>query len=360
MLEIQAQIVEKPHGPFVKRTLRLGAPRENEVLVRLVATGICHTDLAIAAQYAPFPLPAVLGHEGAGIVEQVGPGVAHVAKGDNVVLTFAACGDCLNCESDHDAYCHEFGKLNLAGHRADGTTPFEEDIAGFFFGQSSFADYAVVNAASLVKVRDDVDLRLLGPLGCGVQTGAGAILNVLKPHPQSVVVVCGVGAVGAAGIMAAKLRSCHTIVAVDRVGSRLDIARQLGASLVVDTSTEDLSAVIDSLGGVDVAFDTTGNPDLIHMLIEKLRSNGTFAFVGGSPRDAKVSVPLPFLVPGRKIMGITEGDSHPATFIPHLVDLYAEGRLPLELISKCYPFDEMENAVNDARSGVTIKPILIF
>lgn len=360
-MEIAAHVVEETNGSFVSRRLELGPPRDNEVLVRIVATGMCHTDLAIAAQYSPFPLPAVLGHEGAGVVEAVGPSVSHVEPGDHVVLTFASCGRCMNCAAHHEAYCLSFRERNFAGRRDDGSTPFESDtVSGFFFGQSSFAEYALADASSVVKVRKDAPLEMLGPLGCGIQTGAGAMLNVLKPLPDAIVVVTGVGAVGVAAIMGARILGCRTVIAVDRVAGRLELAGRCGATRTVDTSREDLGAVLDTLGGVDVAFDTSGSPDLARLLVPRLRFNGSFAHVGGGPRDATLEIPLPFLVPGRKIMGITEGDAHPPEFIPKLVDLLMDGKLPLQEVVRFYSPADINQAVADSKSGATIKPIIRY
>ncbi|HEX4532966.1 MAG TPA: NAD(P)-dependent alcohol dehydrogenase [Rhizomicrobium sp.] len=360
-MQIEAMVIREKSGPFIRQTVELEAPRAGEVLVRLVATGMCHTDLAIAAQHVPYPFPAVLGHEGAGLVELVGPGVSHVSPGDPVVLTFSACGHCLNCESGHDAYCHEFRALNLSGKRADGSSPLKEGdapLAGMFFGQSSFATHAIARAAGVVKVRADAPLELLGPLGCSIQTGAGAMLNVLKPAPDAVVAIVGVGAVGMAALMGARILGCKTIIAVDRVDSRLETARALGATVTVNATSGSLSDAAAPFSGLDVVFDTTGNEAVAKEAISRLRPNGVFALVGGAKPGARVEVELSYLVAGRKIMGISEGDAQPATFIPQLVDYYLEGRLPLEKIVRFYELDQINQAAADSLSGEAIKPIL--
>lgn len=236
----RAAVVESGGAPFTLSDVTLDEPAPHEALVRMVATGLCHTDLGVASGGLPFPLPGVLGHEGAGVVEAVGSAVTGVAPGDHVVLSFTSCGDCRNCDGGHPAYCAGWLPLNLlGGRRADGTSTISRDgepLGGHFFGQSSFAERALVDERSLVKVDQDVPLESIAPLGCGVQTGVGAVWNVLKPVTGSTIVVLGAGAVGLSAVMAAALTPATTIVAVDRFGERLTLARELGATHTVNAA----------------------------------------------------------------------------------------------------------------------------
>lgn len=245
-MKITAAVATEPKTPFDVVELDLDDPRPDEVQIRLVATGVCRTDAIVRDQWYPTPLPAVLGHEGAGVVEKVGSAVSSVRPGDHVVLSFNSCGACKLCLTGHPAYCENFYAHNFAGQRSDGTTALSlngRQFSSHFFGQSSFASHANVAERSVVRVPEDAPLEILGPLGCGIQTGAGAILNVLQPRPGSAVVVFGAGAVGLSAVLAAKLRNATTI----------DIGTQL-------LSGQKISLVIegDSMPQVFI-------PELIHL-----------------------------------------------------------------------------------------------
>ena len=205
-MKATAAVVWEKERPFSMEEVEVDEPRAGEVLVRIVGVGVCHTDLIVRDQWYPVPLPAVLGHEGSGVVESVGPGVEKVRPGDHVVLSFDHCGHCANCLKGRPSYCTTFFERNFGGQRMDGSTALDKDgqaLHSHFFGQSSFATYALASQNSVVKVPQDAPLESLGPLGCGVQTGAGAVLNSLKPEPGSSIAVFGTGAVGISAIMAA-------------------------------------------------------------------------------------------------------------------------------------------------------------
>lgn len=213
MIETLAAVTQCCGADWKLKNVTLDEPQNNEVLVRIVATGLCHTDISVRDQHLPVPLPAVLGHEGAGVVEKVGPAVTELAVGDHVVLTVDSCGKCPNCLGGLPTYCYQALPLNFSGRRADGSSTIHcdgVDISGNFFGQSAFAGYAIANERNAVKVPKDVDLALLGPLGCGIQTGAGTVMNKLKPGIGSSIAVFGVGAVGLSAIMAARVVGCTT------------------------------------------------------------------------------------------------------------------------------------------------------
>ncbi|MDH6589141.1 aryl-alcohol dehydrogenase [Streptomyces sp. SAI-133] len=363
----RAAVVESGGAPFTLSDVVLDEPGPREALVRMVATGLCHTDLGVASGGLPFPLPGVLGHEGAGVVEAVGAAVTGVAPGDHVVLSFTSCGDCRNCAGGHPAYCATWLPLNLlGGRRADGTSTLSRDgepLGGHFFGQSSFAERALVDERSLVKVDPDVPLESVAPLGCGVQTGVGAVWNVLKPVTGSTVVVLGAGAVGLSAVMAAALTPATTIVAVDRVAERLTLARELGATHTVDAAEENLGealAAITGGQGADGIVETTGNVNVLRQGVDALGARGTLVVVGAPPFGTEVSLDVNGLLGGKRVVGLTLGDAETQSFIPALVRLVKEGRLPLHRLISTYPFADIDQAVRDMGAGKAIKPVLTF
>ncbi|WP_328778783.1 NAD(P)-dependent alcohol dehydrogenase [Streptomyces canus] len=363
----RAAVVESGGAPFTLSDVELDEPGPHEALVRMVATGLCHTDLGVASGGLPFPLPGVLGHEGAGVVEAVGPAVTGVAPGDHVVLSFTSCGDCRNCDGGHPAYCATWLPLNLlGGRRADGTSTISRDgepLGGHFFGQSSFAERALVDERSLVKVDQEVPLESIAPLGCGVQTGVGAVWNVLKPVTGSTIVVLGAGAVGLSAVMAAALTPATTIVAVDRFGERLTLARELGATHTVNAAEEDLGealAAITGGQGADGIVETTGNVKVLRQGVDALGARGTVVVVGAPPFGSEVSLDVNGLLGGKRVVGLTLGDAETQSFIPALVRLVKEGRLPLHRLISTYPFADIDQAVRDMGAGKAIKPVLTF
>jgi len=362
-MKIIAAIARETRGLFSVEEVELAAPRADDVLVRLVATGICHTDLAIVEEIMPLPLPMVLGHEGAGVIEAIGENVKNLAIGDHVVLTFLTCGHCHPCEEGHPAYCDQYGLLNFFTRRPDGSalisTTGGEPIGSAFFGQSSFATYAIAHARNAIKVRKDAPLTLLGPLGCGLSTGAGTIFNVLKPKPTATLAVFGTGALGSAAILAAKAMKVGRIVAIDRVASRLDLARELGATDTIDTKTQDLAQALEALGGLDFAIDTSGVPRLVEAAVAALRVRGTCVLLGAS-RESELKLSILPLINGRVIRGVINGDCDPQELIPRLVDMYMDGSFPIDRLSAFYPLADINQAVADSNSGKTIKPILTF
>ncbi|WP_020134819.1 NAD(P)-dependent alcohol dehydrogenase [Streptomyces sp. 351MFTsu5.1] len=363
----RAAVVESGGAPFTLSDVTLDDPGPHEAVVRLVATGLCHTDLGVASGGLPFPLPGVLGHEGAGVVEAVGSAVTGVSPGDHVVLSFTSCGNCRNCDGGHPAYCATWLPLNLlGGRRADGSSTLSRDgepLGGHFFGQSSFAERALVDERSLVRVDPDVPLESIAPLGCGVQTGVGAVWNVLKPATGSTIVVLGAGAVGLSAVMAAALTPATTIVAVDRVGERLALAEELGATHTVDAAAEDLGAALAEITGgrgADGVVETTGNVTVLRQGVDALAARGTVVVVGAPPFGSEVSLDVNGLLGGKQVVGLTLGDAETQSFIPALVRLVKEGRLPLHRLISTYPFADIDQAVRDMGAGKAIKPVLTF
>jgi aryl-alcohol dehydrogenase len=366
-MQVTAAVVPRTSAPFEIQELELEGPGPEEVLIRMVAVGVCHTDQVIRDQLVPVPLPAVLGHEGAGVVEQVGAAISHLQPGDHVVLSYNSCGLCAACMSGAPGYCADFGARNFGGRRPDGSSSLragDEVVSSHFFGQSSFATYAVAAARSVVKVPTDVPLELLGPLGCGIQTGAGAVLNSLDPPAGSSIAIFGAGAVGDAAILAAQVASCSKIIAVDRVPERVAFARELGATHGIDVSGEDPVQGIKELtggAGVDYALETTGVPPVLRQAVDSLAIQGVAGLLGQAPIGSEVSFETgASLVRGWTLTTIVEGDAVPQLFIPRMIELYRAGRFPFDRLIKHYPFPEIEKAFSDSEHGRTVKPVLTF
>jgi aryl-alcohol dehydrogenase len=367
MINTIAAVVPGVDEAFSLRTVQVDDPRPHEVLVRMTAVGLCHTDLSVRHGLTPFPLPGVLGHEGAGVVEAVGNDVRDVRPGDHVLLSFTSCGHCRSCRDEHPSRCDRWGELNLfSGRRGDGSARVGEAGAPLnagFFGQSSFAEYAAVDERCLVAVAPDLPLDVLAPLGCGIQTGFGTVVNVLQPPEGTTLAVFGAGAVGLAAVMAAKLQPLDRVIVVDRVEERLALAGKLGATDLVDAGSADVpDALRDLTGGrgPDFAIEATGNTGVLEQAIGGLAPAGACAVVGAPRTGATVSVDVKFLMRSRRLVGVTEGDSNPPDFIPKLIDRYRDGQLPLEEVITHYPFARIEDAARDAKSGTTIKPVLLF
>jgi aryl-alcohol dehydrogenase len=345
-------------------------PREHEVLVRVVAAGMCHTDATVKDRWsAPSLPPIVLGHEGAGVVEQVGSAVRGIARGDKVLVTFSSCGGCASCRTGHPSYCDRFNDLNMSmtgASRADGTSgltlPDGSPVAGGFFGQSSFARHALANDRNVLVVdaASEDDLALLAPFGCGVQTGAGGVLNEAPPKLGQIVAVFGAGAVGLAAVMAAALTPAAGIVAVDVVPARLELARGLGATHTVNSAETDVAAALTRItggAGVHVGIETTGVPAVQRAAVEALAPQGTLVIIGAQ-FGSDFATPATGLLKGRRVHGIVEGGSDIYTFLPALIGLYRAGRFPVDKLIRQYPLDQIDQAAEDSRSGATVKPVL--
>lgn len=363
---IRAAVVDAPGQPFNVRDVTLEAPREDEILVKIAGVGLCHTDIAAQAGAFGYTGAAVLGHEGAGVVEQVGRDVEGFAVGDRVAISFRSCGTCKRCQAGFPSYCATMPMLNYAGARPDGSTPIrdgEKPVASSFFGQSSFATHALTYARNLVHVPGDLPLELAGPLGCGIQTGAGAIMRSMACEAGSHLVVTGGGSVGLSAVMGAAIQRCASIIVVEPYAGRRELAREFGATHVIDPLAEDdLAAAIRAIvpEGADYALDTTGRPDTIASLIGSLAPRGLLGLVGiappGTPLPAEVNMLMTF---GHRVMGIIEGDSDPAVFIPELIGHHRAGRLPFDRMIRTYPLSRINEAVRDQHEGRCIKAVLI-
>ena len=363
-MRITAAVVEELHGPFVVREVEIDEPGPGDVLVEVAGTGFCHTDGIARDGDLPFPLPGVLGHEGAGTVVAVGDGVTGVQEGQAVVLGWPWCGACRNCVAGQPRYCLRMGELVGGGHRLDGGSALRttdgSPLASHFFGQSSFATHAMTTASSLVPVPAGLPVELLGPLACGLATGAGAVFNTVRPEPGTSIVVYGTGTVGLAAVMAARNSAATTVIAVDRHASRLRLAGELGATHTVDaTDTDPVQAVTDICGGpADAALECTGVLPVIRQAVDSVGMLGTAVLIGGAPAGAEFTVDHLTTLWGKTIRGTLGGSGSGQTLIAALVDLHLQGRFPFDRLVEFFPLERIEDAVEASYSGAVVKPIL--
>lgn len=364
LMDIQAAVARVKGADLVIQSLMLESPRADELLIRMVATGVCHTDIAMRDQVFPVPMPVVLGHEGAGIVEAVGPDVTGFAVGDRVLMSFRSCGACDSCAAHLPSYCHQFFPLNFGSARADGSSALTCDgveVHSHFFGQSSFAGHVVAHHSNVVKVAPDAPLDVLAPFGCGIQTGAGAVMNALKIGAGESLAVFGTGSVGLSAVMAAKIVGAAVIVAIDKNPARLALAAELGATHVIKAGAEDAVARIREITGAGVGFaiDTTGVPAVIVQAVTALAPRGIAGLIGASDPSQTMELNIiDIMTNGKHVRGIVEGDSEPEKFIPRLIALHAAGKFPVEKMLTFYPFSEINQAIHDSETGKTVKAIL--
>jgi aryl-alcohol dehydrogenase len=318
-------------------------------------------------QLVPVPQPVVLGHEGAGIIEAVGEGVSGLAVGDHVILSFASCGQCSSCHDHAPAYCHSWFPLNFGGMRADGSTALTDAkgaiVHSHVFGQSAFATHAVVPASNAIKVDAALPLNILGPLGCGIQTGAGAALKALQVRPNSSVAIIGAGAVGISAIMAAaNIAKAAIVAAIDINAGRVALSCELGATHGFDPSEGSYAELAEKAGcptGFDYIIDTTGRADLCNQAALALAPRGELALVGAYAPGTQIRIDSTFLMSGgRVIRGVVEGSADPAQFIPELIDHYRKGRFPFDRLIEMFDFADIAEAIEAGESGRVIKPIV--
>jgi aryl-alcohol dehydrogenase len=362
-----AAIFEKLCTPLGVTEVEIDEPGPGEALVKIVATGVCHTDALARDGDMPFPAPGVLGHEGAGIVEAVGAGVTNVVVGDKVVIGWPWCGRCRNCLEGQPRYCLQLGPLVIAGSRADGTTALRRldgsPLHSHFFGQSSFASYSICAASALVPVDADADVALLGPLACGISTGAGAVLNALRPFTGSSIVIYGAGAVGLSAVMAVRLTAATHIIAVDRLPARLALARELGATETIDVSTglDPVATVAEICGGpADFALDCAGNLNVLRQAGDSIGMRGTVALIGGAPAGAAFSMDHQSTLWGKKVVGILGGEGRSESLINALISLNKQGRFPYDRLIQTFRLDQVNEALEASHSGDVIKPVLLM
>lgn len=365
-METTAAVIREVGGDLEFEKITLDGPRADEILVELVAVGVCHTDLATIAGALPFPMPGILGHEGSGIVREVGSDVTKVKPGDRVAVSFASCGECAACLVGEPAYCHSFMALNYAGMRPDGSSVASDQdgtVGSSFFGQSTFATHAITKERNVVIVPEEFPLELAGPLGCGIQTGAGAIMRSFAAPAGSSVVIMGGGSVGLSAALGAVVQGCTTIIVVEPVAARRELALSLGATHVVDPAVGAVDEQVRGIApeGVNFAFDTTGIPAVLSAAVNCLGPQGTLGLVA-IPADPASALSLPLIqsiILGITVKGIVEGDSDPDVFIPELMSLYLDGRFPFDKLVTTMPFDRINDGIAAQHDGSAVKVVLV-
>ena len=362
-MKIKATVVEAKGAPIEIKEVDLAEPKANEVLIKTVATGICHTDIA-GRDMGMSPYPVALGHEGSGIVERVGAAVTTVKPGDHVVVSFSYCGHCAHCLSGHPAQCEHLNELCFGGANYDGTHRLhlaDGEALSTFFGQSSLADYIVADEHNIVKVDPNVDLKYLAPLGCGFLTGAGTVINGVKPAFGTSIVVAGAGGVGLAAVMASHLYNPEHLVVLDRNDSKLEMAKQVGATDVINTrNVDDVVAAIRAIvpAGPEYAVDTTGYAPLIKDQLTSLTMAGKLYLIGiAGPLNLSG---MDIMGDSKQVVGLIEGDAVPQLFINKLVDYYKQGKFPLDKLMSFYQFADIKQAFADFEAGKIIKPVILF
>ena len=364
-MKTTAAVLRAAQEPLSLEELDIGELRPREVLVRIVGSGICHTDLGMIATAETDAAPIVLGHEGSGIVTAVGPEVERIEPGDHVVLSYNFCAECDNCARSLPMHCRNFVPLNLVGARLDGSSALSsggEQVRGHFFGQSAWATYAVANEQNCVRVARNLPLELLAPLGCGIQTGAGAVLNTLHPDEGSSIAIFGTGSVGLAALLGAVVAGCDTIIAVDIQPARLAKAADLGATHTINSAEEDVVERIREItgGGVHYSVDCIGLGDVVRSALECLQSPGVCATVGFQGVPNEISVDQGHLLFGRSLIGVIEGDAIPQEFVTRMIDLYQAGKFPFTELIDTFEFDQINEAIEAVHLGKVTKAVLTF
>ena len=361
--EATAAVLHEVGGEFRLQNVTLGDLRADEILVRVQASGICHTDIS---SQGLMQLPAVLGHEGAGIVEDIGNGVTSLRSGDRVIISYGSCANCPNCHEGRPFICDNSVQTNFGGSRLDGSHTMTLDgkpVTASFFQQSSFATHVITQARNTVRVETDIEPQLLAPLGCGIMTGAGAVLNTLKVSAGSSFVVFGAGAVGLSAVMAASLSGASPIIAVDLKPGRLELAGELGATHCINASAGDTVARILEITGRGAAFslETSENETALNNAIDCLMMAGQCGMVTVPHYGEKYPfTPFGVFIKAASLRGIFLGSAVPNTFLRQILDFHRQGLFPYDRLITTYSFEEINRAIADTKSGNVIKPVLLM
>jgi Zn-dependent alcohol dehydrogenase len=365
---MRAAVLEEVGKPLVIRDdVEIDAPGPGQVRVDVKHCGLCHSDLSVVDGDFPAPLPVILGHESAGVVESVGDGVAGFAPGDPVVLTpVPPCGTCYWCVRSEPSLC-----VNMAGLATntfpDGSTHLSRDGAVVYRGMNlaAFAEQVLVPATGAVKVAPDVPLDVVCVIGCAVQTGVGAVLNTARVVEGATVLVQGLGGIGLSVVQGARIAGATRILASDPVADRREMALELGATDVLDPASEDVAARTLEITGVgaDYAFEAAGRAALVESCLAAVRNGGTVVAVGAPPVDQSVTIApaAAFTISEKKLMGCTLGSANSLREIPRLVGLWQRGRLDLEsLLTSRRPIEQINEALDDLRAARGIRTVLSF
>ena len=363
-----AAVLREFNTPLVVEEVELAPPRANEVRLEMVSSGVCHSDLFLAKGGFPANLPIICGHEGAGIVAEVGPAVSRAAVGDHAVLSWVApCGMCSFCSSGSPALCETTIGPSYAGRLRDGTTRFrdhEGNTISHHLMISSFSRDVVVPESAVIPVPADVPLEPLAVVGCAVATGMGAAVNTAGVQLGDTVAVIGCGGVGLNAIQGANLRGASRVIGVDVSEEKLEAARRFGATDTIDASSEDTVEVLKATtggAGVDVAVEAIGNPETVTAAVKSLRRGGTAVQVGIGPWGAELSIDMSLLLDERKLLGCYYGSLRPAYDIPRYIDLYRAGRLLIdELITAEIEQDEINDAFELLEQGRGIRSLVRY
>jgi S-(hydroxymethyl)glutathione dehydrogenase/alcohol dehydrogenase len=363
---MKAAVLYETHSPLRVEEISIDEPQDQEVLVKLVATGVCHTDLHVIKGDIPIPMPVVLGHEGAGIVEKVGPGVTTLSPGDHVVLmVIFSCGKCRFCATGQPTMCPVGLGAMVMGTMPGGGKRLRkgDQEVSHFFSQSSFAEYAVVHERTAVKIRDDAPFEVACLFGCGVTTGVGAVINTAGIKAGESVVIYGCGGVGLSAIMGAKLAGAGKTIAVDMLDQKLEMAKGFGADYVINASRENPPQRVMELtgGGADYALEFIGNVDVVAQAVSSLRFGGTFVLVGSCPPGSMITISPNDLITGKVLTGCLQGSIVPSVDVPRYIDLYMDGKLPVDkLITRSYGLDGINDAFEAMQKGEVMRSVIRF
>lgn len=365
---MKAAVLYAAGQPLQVEEISIQNPQPGEVMVRLAASGVCHSDLHVMNGDLTAPLPVVLGHEGAGVVEKVGEGVVDFTPGDHVILLWrASCGQCFFCLSGRPALCELGAGIRWSGHLADGTSRFrkgDQEIR-HFAGVSAFGEFTVLPREGLVKIDREIPLEKAALVGCAVMTGVGAVINTAQVRPGQSMVVIGCGGVGLNAIQGGALAGAEKIIAVDVLENKLAYARQFGATHLINASQVDpVEAVKQATGGLgaDYAFEVIGHPKTITQAYQMIRRGGTAVVVGVAPQGAELAINASSLMLEEKTLrGSLYGSCQPKLDAPRLLNLYKAGKLKLdELISRQYPLAGINDAFDALRRGDVARSIIRF
>jgi len=360
---MKAAVLYEHNKPLVIEDIEIEDPKPGEVMVKIVAAGVCHSDISHMEGIVPTPLPMVMGHEGAGVVEKVGEGVTRLQPGDHVILVWVpSCGVCRNCARGKPYLCASGPMATMR----DGTTRFKKGEQRIFHqtAVSSFAEYTVTHEDAVVKIRDDMPLEKAALIGCSVMTGVGAVINTAKVEIGSSVAVFGCGGVGLNVIQGAALAGATKIIAVDTLENKLEMAKTFGATHFVNASIEDAVEKIREIAaptGCDYSFEVIGIPEVVSEAFDAVEPGGTAVMVGMPPIESKVSISTLGLFVGKTLKGAFYGSARARIDMPILCDLYMAGKLKLdELISRSYPIEQINDAFEALRNGEVARSIVRF